>query len=282
MNLARARWSNALQSAMLYIVIGLGTIGMVMPFVWMISTSLKEYAYVIEFPPRLIPENPTIDNFLKAWEANNFQLYFKNSLVVAVSSVILVVLFSAMMAYAFARFEFPGKEALFYFILIVLMVPNIVGIIPQFLLAKTLGLRNSLLGLIVFYVSGSVPFNTFLLRGFFETLPKELEDAILIDGGNYFTVFFRMILPLSKPALATVSIFSFLGFWDEFILALTFIDDAAKRTLPVAIATFHGQHGTDWGLVFAASLIAAVPAITVFVSLQRYFVGGLTAGAFKG
>jgi len=138
------------------------------------------------------------------------------------------------------------------------------------------------LGLVVFYVAGSVPFNTFLLRGFFETLPKELEDAMLIDGGNYLTIFFRMILPLSKPALATVSIFSFLGFWDEFILALTLIDDPSKRTLPVAIATFHGQHGTDWGLVFAASLIAAMPVVAVFVSLQRYFVGGLTAGAFKG
>ncbi len=282
MRAKRASWPRVLQSGLLYLVVGLGAVGMVMPFIWMISTSLKEYAYIIEFPPRLIPSNPSLVNFQKAWQANNFQLYFQNSMVVAISSVVLVVLLSAMMAYAFARFDFPGKEALFYIILIVLMVPNVVGIIPQFLLAKTLGLRNSLLGLVVFYVAGSVPFNTFLLRGFFETLPKELEDAMLIDGGNYVTIFFRMILPLSKPALATVSIFSFLGFWDEFILALTLIDDPARRTLPVAIATFHGQHGTDWGLVFAASLIAAVPVVAVFVSLQRYFIGGLTAGAFKG
>lgn len=278
----RAGWYGNLRSVILYLVITLGAVGMVMPFIWMISTSLKEYAYIIEFPPRLIPESPTFLNFEKAWEANNFRLYFTNSLIVALSSVFLVVLFSAMMAYAFARFDFPGKEPVFYIILLVLMVPNIVAIIPQFLLAKGLGLRNSLFGLVLFYVAGSVPFNTFLLRGFFETLPRELEDAIRIDGGNYFTIFFRMILPLSKPALATVSIFSFLGFWDEFILALTFIDDPAKRTLPVAIATFHGQHGTDWGLVFSASLIAAVPVIAVFVSLQRYFVGGITAGAFKG
>jgi multiple sugar transport system permease protein len=255
---------------------------MVLPFLWMVSTSLKESAYVIQFPPRLIPAEPTTVNFVKAWTANNFQLYFKNSLFVALPSVFFVVLFSAMMAYAFARFTFPGREIIFYSILLVLMVPNMVGIIPQFLLAKALGLRNSLWGLILFYVAGSIPFNTFLLRGFFETLPSELEDAILIDGGNYFTIFFRMILPLSKPALATVSIFSFLGFWDEFVLALTLIDDASKRTLPIAIATFQGQHGTDWGLVFAASLIAAVPVIIVFVSLQRYFVGGITSGAFKG
>jgi len=274
--------SKTWQTIIQYLLITLGSIVMVMPFLWMISTSLKESSYILEFPIRLIPENPTLDNFDQAWTSNNFQLYFKNSLFVALISVVLVVLFSAMMAYAFARLTFPGKELIFYTILIVLMVPNMVGIIPQFLLAKAFGLRNSLWGLVVFYVAGSVPFNTFLLRGFFETLPKELDDAVLIDGGGYFTIFFRMILPLSKPALATVSIFSFLGFWDEFVLALTFIDDISKRTLPIAIATFQGQHGTEWGLVFAASLIAAVPVIIVYVSLQRYFIGGITTGAFKG
>jgi multiple sugar transport system permease protein len=276
------RFRKILQNGILYIVIISGAINMITPFVWMISTSLKEYSFILDYPPRLIPEEPSLNNFSKAWLSSNFQQYFKNSLFVALISVFVVVLFSAMMAYAFARLEFPGKEPIFYSILLVLMIPNLVGIIPQFLLAKELGLRNSLLGLILFYVSGSIPFSTFLLRGFFETLPSELEDAILIDGGNYFTIFIRMILPLSKPALATVSIFSFLGFWDEYILALTFIDDPGLRTLPVAIATFYGQHTTDWGLVFAASLIAVVPVIIVFISMQRYFVGGLTSGAFKG
>jgi len=270
------------RTIILYLVIANGAIGLVLPFLWMISTSLKKHAYSIQFEPGLIPAHPSIENFLDAWRTSNFQLYFKNSLFVAVTSVVFVVAISAMMAYAFARFTFPGREFIFYTILLVLMVPNIVGLIPQFLLAKALGLRNSLWGLIVFYVAGSVPFNTFLLRGFFETLPRELEDAVLIDGGNYFTIFFRIILPLAKPALATVSIFSFLGFWDELILALTFVDDASKRTLPIAIATLHGQHGTDWGLVFGASIIAVVPVVVIFVSLQRYFVGGLTAGAFKG
>ena len=266
----------------IYILIGVGAIVMVLPFAWMVSTSLVEKAYYFEYPPELIPENPTFNDYIKAWTTGKFQLFFLNSLIVTVVSVIFVILFSAMMAYAFARLEFPGKEWVFYTIIFVLMVPNMVGIIPQFLLAKTLNLRNSLWGLILFYVSGSIPFNAFLLRGFFETLPHELEDAILIDGGNYLTIFLRMIIPLSTPALATVSIFSFLGYWDEYILALTLIDDVGKRTLPVAIATYHGQHGTDWGLVFAASIIAIAPIITMFVLLQRYFVGGLTQGAFKG
>jgi multiple sugar transport system permease protein len=267
---------------MVYLIIVLGAVGMVIPFLYMVSTSLKEHAYSIQFDPGLIPTNPSINNYQYAWQLSHFQIYFKNSLFIAMTSVFFVVLFSSMMAYAFARFEFPGKEIIFFSILLVLMVPNMVGIIPQFLLAKTLGLRNSLWGLIIFYVAGSVPFNTFLLRGFFETLPRELEDAVLIDGGNYFSIFFRMVLPLSTPALATVSILSFLGFWDEYILALTFIDDAPKRTLPIAIALLHGQYGTDWGLVFAASLIAVIPVIGVFVSLQRYFVGGIVAGAVKG
>lgn len=264
-----------------YLILVGGGIVMVFPFLWMVSTSLKEYAFIIEFPPKLIPQAPTLNNFIEAWTTGQFQVYFQNSLIVAVISVAASVLISAMMAYAFARFRFPGKEILFFGILLLLMVPNIIGIIPQFLLAKALGLRNSLFGLILFYVATSLPLNTFLLRGFFETLPRELEDAMLIDGANYFTIFTRMILPLSKPALATVSIFSLLGFWDEYILALTFIDDQAKRTLPIAIASFHGQHGTDWGLVFAASLIAMIPIVALYIVLQRYFTGGLT-GAIKG
>lgn len=265
-----------------YLILICGAVIMIVPFLWMVSTSLKEFAYIIEFPPQLIPKEPTLSNFAEAWTTGQFQLYLKNSLIVAVSSVVLAVLISAMMAYAFARFDFPGKEILFFSILLLLMVPNIIGIIPQFLLAKALGLRNNLFGLILFYVATSLPLNTFLLRGFFETLPRELEDAMLMDGANYFTIFTRMVLPLSKPALATVSIFSLLGFWDEYILALTFIDDQAKRTLPIAIASFHGQHGTNWGLVFAASLIAMIPIVALYIVLQRYFTGGLTTGAIKG
>jgi ABC-type glycerol-3-phosphate transport system permease component len=265
-----------------YLVVSLGAVVMIIPFIWMVSTAFKEYAYVIEFPPRLIPSNPSFNNFITAWSANNFQLYFQNSLLVSGSSLVLSVAISSMMAYAFARFKFPGKEFLFYLVLLVLMVPNLINIIPQFMLAKAFNLRNSLSGLVVFYVANSLPLNTFLLRGFFESLPRELEEAMLIDGGGFLTIFTRMVLPLSKPALATVSIFSLLGFWDEFILALTLIDVPAKRTLPVAIASYQGQHGTDWGLVFAASLIAIIPVILVYISLQRYFTSGMTTGAFKG
>jgi ABC-type glycerol-3-phosphate transport system permease component len=266
----------------LYLILGAGAILMVFPFIWMVSTAFKPHVFVIEYPPQLIPDNPSLDNFLQAWNANNFQLYFRNSAFVAVISTLLSVTFSSMAAYAFARFRFAGKEIIFFTLLLVMMVPNMIALIPQFFLMKFLGLRNSLFGLILIYTASSMTLNIFLLRGFFEGLPHELEEAVLIDGGSYFTIFTRIILPLSTPALATVAIFSFMSFWDEFVMALTFIDDPAKRTLPIAIALFQGQHGTQWGLVFAASLIALIPVMVVFLSLQRYFVGGLTTGAFKG
>ncbi|MCL4560842.1 MAG: carbohydrate ABC transporter permease [Chloroflexi bacterium] len=265
-----------------YVALIAGALVMIFPFIWMISSSLKPNLYVIEYPPQLIPSNPSLENFLEAWNANNFQQYFRNSAFVAITSTLLSVTISAMAAYAFARFKFPGQETTFYVLLGVLMVPNIIVIVPQFFLMKFLGLRNSLWGLVLIYTATSLSLNTFLLRGFFEQLPHELEEAVLIDGGSYLTIFANVILPLSTPALATVSIFSFMGFWDEFVMALTFIDDPAKRTLPIAIALFQGQHGTQWGLVFAASLIALIPIFIFFFGLQKYFVGGLTTGAFKG
>ncbi len=273
---------NLTRNISLYVLAFLGSAIMIFPFLFMITNSLKPNVFVIEYPPQLIPANPSFENFVRAWTSNNFQLYFANSAFVAIISTFFTVLVSATTAYAFARFKFPAKEFLFFFILLVLMVPDMVTIIPKFLLVKTLGLRNSLWGLIIVYVAGSTSLNTFLLRGFFEQLPHELEEAMLIDGANYLTIFFRLAIPLSTPALATVTIFSFMGNWDEFTWALTAIDEPLKRTLPVAIYSFQGQHGTEWGLVFAAMIIAIIPTMLVFLSLQKYFVKGLTSGSIKG
>ncbi|MFZ1793605.1 MAG: carbohydrate ABC transporter permease [Anaerolineae bacterium] len=270
------------RTVFLLIALTLGAAVMIAPFLYMLSTSLKGQIYVLDVPPQFIPKQPTLQNYIDAWQINNFALYFANSLIVAVATTIGTALISAMFAYALARFSFRGRSVAFYAVLIMLMVPGLMLIIPQFILATKLGLRNSLPGLVFVYIATSLPLNVFLLRGFFEQLPRELEDAVLIDGGNHFTVFFRVALPLSTPALATVAIFSFLFSWDEFTWALTAIDDMAKRTLPVAIATFQGQYVTQWGLVFAASLIAIIPVIIIFVALQRFFIKGLTAGAVRG
>lgn len=268
--------------AVLYLLLGAGAVATALPLLYMLSTALKGSVYVLEIPPRFIPERPTLANFIEAWNSNNFSLYFRNSAVVALSTTVISVLCSAMLAYAFARFAFPGKDLAFYAILFTLMIPSLTLIIPQFMLARALGLRNSLAGLVFVYVAMTIPLNTFLLRGFFEQLPRELEEAVWIDGGGYGTIFLRITLPLSAPALATAAIFTFLFAWEEFTWALTAIDVEAMRTLPVAIATFHGAHLTQWGLVFAASLIAIAPVIFLYVMLQRYFIVGLSAGALKG
>lgn len=264
------------------VLLSLGAVVMVVPFVYMLATSLKPNSLALEVPPDFIPNDPTTANYRDAWNSNHFGRYFLNSLGVAVATTVLSVLLSAMMAYAFSRLRFPGRRLLFGLLLIGLMVPTMMLIVPQFLLAKQLSLLDSYLGLVVFYVGGTLALNTFLLRSFFQDIPAELEEAMVVDGAGPWSRFWKLVLPLSRPALATVGIFTFLASWDEFIWALTIINDPEKRTLPIAIALFQGQHATSWGIVFAASAIAVLPVIAIFVLLQRQFIGGITAGAVKG
>lgn len=255
---------------------------MILPFLYMISTSLKKHTYLFESPPRFIPKEPTLQNYVQAWTTGNFSRYFFNSLFVTSISTVFTVAFASMAAFAFAKFVFFGKKALFILLLTGLVVPGIVLIIPQFIIAKHLHLVDSFAGLILFYIGMNFSLNTFLLRGFMEDIPRELDDAMKVDGASSWTRFIRLYVPLSRPALATVTLFSFLASWDEFAWAITLINSEDKRTLPIAIALFHGEHATSWGLVFAASLIALVPIIIVFLIAQRHFIQGLSLGAVKG
>jgi multiple sugar transport system permease protein len=263
------------------LILAVGAVVMALPFVWMLSTSFKHDSLVLKLPPQFIPHHPTTANYSGAWSSNEFGHYFFNSVVVAAVTTVTAVLLSAMMAYAFARFRFPGRTLLFGLLLLALMVPAMMLLIPQFLLAKKLLLLDSLWGLIVFYTGGALALDTFLLRSFFQDIPPELEEAMVVDGAGPWTRFWRLIVPLSRPALATAAIFTFLGSWDEFVWALTIINTPSKRTLPIAIALFQGQHATSWGLVFAASAIAVGPVIALFAVFQRQFVSGLTTGALK-
>ncbi|WP_294981109.1 carbohydrate ABC transporter permease [uncultured Microbacterium sp.] len=259
-----------------------GAIVMITPFLYMLSTSFKPQAYVLTTPPQFIPDPFTWENYVQAWTSQDFSRYAMNSIIVAVVSTTLSVLISSMMAYAFARFEFRGREVIFRVLLIGLMVPAMMLIIPQFVLAKYFGLLDSLAGLIVFYVAGSLALNVFLLRGFFAAIPGELDQAMQVDGANAWTRYWRLAIPLARPALATATIFTFLASWDEFAWALTIINSPQNRTLPIAIQLFQGQNATQWGLVFAASVIAVIPVIIVYLIFQRHFVQGLTSGAVKG
>lgn len=255
---------------------------MVLPLLYTISTALKTNAYVLEVPPQFIPVHPTLQNFQQAWNDNNFAQYFLNSLKVAALSTVGTVLVAATGAYAFARLRFPFKDTVFRLYLAFLMIPGLLYIIPQFILAKNLHLLNSLFGLVVFYIAGNVAFHTFLMRGFFEGIPYEIEEAAQIDGATRLQSFLRVALPLAAPVLGTSAIFAFLGSWDEFTLALTFINDVNLRTLPIAIRLFQGQHSSQWGLVFAASLIALVPVVLAYSVFQRAFIQSVGDGAIKG
>lgn len=264
-----------------YALLVFGALVLATPFAAMISTSLKENTFILDDPAGLIVTHPTLSNYVAAWRSAHFARYFVNSMLVALVSTALTVLLASMMAYAFARYEFRGKRLLFGMLLVGLMVPTMTLLIPQYLLARDLHLLDSLHGLVPFYVGGGLALSTFLIRGFFEGIPRELDEAMLVDGANAWTRYWRLALPLARPALATSAIFSFLGSWDEYVWALTVINDPDKRTLPIAIALFQGEHSTSWGLVFAASVIAVVPVVLVYITFQRYFVAGLTVGAVK-
>jgi multiple sugar transport system permease protein len=262
--------------------LAVGALVMITPFLYMVSTSFKAQQYVLKVPPQFIPDPATLSNYERVLVRGDFGQYFLNSLMVAVTATALSVLLSAMMAYGFARYRFRGREWLFRILLLGLMIPALMLIVPQFVLAKWLGLIDTLWGLIVFYVAGNLALNTFLLRGFFEALPQELDDAMQIDGASDWRRFTGLALPLARPALATATIFTFLATWDEYAWALTSITSPENKTLPIAIALLQGPRGTQWGLVFAASIIAILPVIAVFLIFQRHFVQGLTAGAVKG
>lgn len=264
-----------------YTLLVVGAVVLALPFGYMVSTSLKSRALLLEYPPSLVPDEPTLNNYIEAWGANNFGRYFLNSASVALATTLCTVLLASMMAYSFAKFRYPGRGFLFGAVILGLTIPTMLLIIPQFLLAKDLGLINSLPGLVPFYVGGQLAFSTFLLRAFFERIPRELDEAMIIDGAGPWRRYWSLALPLAKPALATCGIFTFLGSWDEFVWALTVINDVANRTLPIGIALFRGQHGTNWGLVFAASVIAVIPVVVVYITFQRQIVSGLTSGALK-
>lgn len=262
------------------LLFGLGLV--VIPIWYMVSTAFKPQTMIFEMPPKLWPVPSTLNNFVKALTTDQFGLYFWNSTKVAFVSTVLTVLVSSMLAFAFARLNFPGKENLFYVLLLGMMVPPVMLIIPQFIVAHWLDLYNNLWGLILVYVTMNISMQTFLLRGVFENVPRDIEEAALIDGGSPWTIFWRIVLPLSGPGLSVVVINSFLYSWEEYTWANVNIGDAMHRTLPIGIALFQSEHLTEWGQVFAAALVALVPVVIIFIIFQRYFVQGISTTGIKG
>lgn len=256
-----------------------------LPMVYMVSTSLKPNGALYEYPPRFLPrlEEITIENYLYVLSQGKFYVNFLNSLLVAASSVLFAALIASALGYVIARFTFPGRNFLFSFIVLTMIIPGLTLIIPQYQLAVKLKAINSLIGLVPFYTAWTIPYSTFMIKGFVENIPRELDEATYMDGGSVLTVFGRIIIPLAKPGIASVSIFNFLTAWEEFPWANTVINDNLKRTIPIAISGFFGQHQfTQWGYVFALSVFSLLPILLVFIFCQKFFVAGLTGGSVKG
>ena len=269
----------------LHVMLLAALILVVLPMVYMVSTSLKPNGALYEYPPRFLPspDEITLENYRYIMGEGKFYLNFLNSVVVSCACVVIAAAVAAALGYVLARFSFPGKGMLFGFIVLTMIIPGLTLIVPQYELAVKLKAINTLGGLIPFYVAWTIPYSTFMIKGFVEGISRELDEATYMDGGSVFQVFGKIIVPLAKPGIASVSIFNFLTYWEEFPWANTVLNDNLKRTMPIAISGFFGQHQfTQWGYVFALSVFSLLPILIVFICCQRYFVAGLTTGSVKG
>jgi len=248
------------------------------PFLWLISTAFKEFGSVFSYPPQIIPDKLVWDNFVRVFESFSLFRYFANSVIVTILRTLGTLITSSMAAYAFARLEFPGREKVFILYLATLMIPFQVVMIPLFIIMRSFGWVDTYQALILPGAFNAL--GVFLLRQFFLTLPKSLEESAFIDGASYFTIFTKIILPLAKPGLATLAVLSFLWSWNDFLWPLIIIDSDHMNTITLAISKFQGYYFTEWNLLMAATLVALVPTIVVYVLAQNYFVEGIaTSGA---
>ena len=253
------------------------------PFAWTISTALKTPRQALMYPPEWIPNPVVWENFISAWTAKPFDVFYRNSLLVAGLSIVGQMLSCSLVAYAFARLRFPGRDVLFMIVLSTMMIPFQVLIIPRFVLFKNLGWLNTLLPLIIPRFFGGA-FNTFLLRQFFMTIPLELDDAAKIDGCNHWDIFWRIILPLSKPALGAVMVFEFLDNWDDFLGPLIYISSEKNYTVALGLNAFRNDYFMEWNLFMAAAAVAMAVPLVIFFIAQKYFIQGIAltgAGGLK-
>jgi multiple sugar transport system permease protein len=255
---------------------------MLLPFLWMLSTSLKEQQYILQANPQLIPDPVSVESYTQLAERIDLSRAIFNSVIVAIVTTIGQIVVSAMAAYAFARMQWTGRNAVFVLYLATMMIPSVVLVIPQFILVRSLGWVNSYAALIVPSLFSA--FGTFLLRQAFLGLPKDFEEAAFVDGANHFTIFWRITLPLVQPAIATLAVFSFMGSWNAYLWPLFAARKAEVMTLPVVLATLQAgpRALTEWNMVMAGAVITVLPILVVYLLAQRWFVSGIVSGGIKG
>jgi multiple sugar transport system permease protein len=273
----RRYWQSALKHAVLIAL----SIMFVFPLYWLISTSLKPSYQVLRWPPVWFPHPIVWNWYPQAMQFEPFGVFVKNTLIYCFTTVIGTVISSSLVAYGFARIEWPEKRYLFGLMLATLMLPFQVIMIPSFILFKTLGWVGSLLPLIIPPFFGSA-FNIFLLRQFFMTIPQELSEAARVDGANEFTIYWRVILPLAKPALATVALFQFIFAWNDFLGPLIYLNDQSLFTVSLGLQSYVSAYGTQFGMLMAAATVATLPIILLFFLTQKTFIQGITMTGLKG
>jgi multiple sugar transport system permease protein len=257
----------------------------IFPFVWTVLTALKAPHEIFRFPPPLFPQRFQWENFIEVWRQVPFLTFLVNTLTVASLSVVGDIITASLVAYGFARFRFPGRNILFLLVLSVLILPDEVTIIPQFLIFRSIGWLDTLKPLILPAFLGGGAFNIFLLRQFFLTLPRELDEAAMIDGASSFRILWQILIPLSRPAIATVAIFSFLFHWNDFLRPLIYLNSVDNFTLSLGLRFFRQTADTGGDpkehLLMAASVMMTIPVIALFFAMQRYFVEGITLSGLK-
>lgn len=270
----------AVSRTLVYLILGAGSVIILMPLLWMISTSLKPLSHVFRFPPEFIPQRIVWSNYPDALTQLPFDVYFGNTIFIVFWTVLGEIIVSSIVAYAFARLRWKGRNALFIVVLATMMLPRQVTLIPDFLIFKYLGMIDTFWPLILPSWFGN-PFYIFLLRQYFLTHSRELDQAAVIDGCSRFGVFWRITLPMSKPVLAAVAIFSFQYHWNDFFRPLIFLFDQDKYTLALGLRFFQGTYGTEWNSLMAVSLVVMLPLIIVFFFTQRIFIQGVVFTGYK-
>ena len=271
-----------LQTTVAYTVLGLLLLLVLFPFYWMTITSFKTEDQMRSLVSMFWPSPFVVENYTQLLTRTDFAIWYRNSALVAISSTLVATAIGTIGAYALARLRFLGRAFLSSATLITYLVPPSILFIPLYAQIRTMGLADSLAGLIAAYPSFTVPFVTWLLMGYFGSIPEELEEAAMIDGATRFGAFRRIILPLAAPGVLAAGLFAFTQAWNEFLYALVFISDVKQRTLPVGLSTFITGDVYGWGYLMAGAVLTTLPVIVVYTYLQRYMVEGLTAGSVKG
>jgi multiple sugar transport system permease protein len=267
--------------AIIHLILLVGSLFFVAPMLFMVSTSLKAMRQISRFPPEWIPDPFIWGNYPGVFDYAPMHKYFINTMIIAVPTVVGAVFTSALAAYAFARLRAPGKNALFLLVLSTLMLPSVVTLVPTYILFAKLQWVGTFRPLVIPALAGSA-FNIFLLRQFFMTIPRELEDAALIDGCSRLRIFLSVIVPLAKPVLATVTIFAFMGAWNDYLGPLIYLGNQDQYTLTLGLQAFVQYHRAEWGMLMAASTMMVAPVILIFFFAQKNFVQGITLTGIKG